>query len=872
MRIRELTIENFRKFRQPVALSGFCDGLNLVCESNERGKSTMLEALRAALFERHGSKTDRVRSFRPFGDEVAPSIGLVFEVGGEEWALNKRFLLAPSITLEGPEGRFQSDAAEEKLQSLLGFVRAGPKGADHESRGALGLFWVEQGAWSLDAPGPAARKTIEDVLAGQVGAVTGGRRTSAVVQTIDKALAEFLTATGRPTRRLLEAQKALDVAQAALKAADDELGAFESVLERLEASRDELRNLERAIVDPTAKAREVELDQDIARARSAAQELQTAGLIAQQARAECERLERLAQSTRDRDRTNNELERAIAALAEHQRNLDAARNLEGGTASAVTLARQGLEHAEAARDAALAAREAQQQQRLLSAAFDRLDQAIPLTARVEELRSRVEGSQFTTESLAHLDELERAVEQAKAVAEAGAATLRIQLDPQTQDARLNGDPLVRSGTLSVTSAILLELPGVVTIEIDPPSSGADAAARWRDAMCKRDQMLSQLGSPSLADARQRAQVRAEDAQTLAALTAQITAICVADPALEIGSGFDALKAALLNVARPPTRAPADRSDVDEPLREAAFIDLRAEERRAQAAWDEAREASQALEVAHVGMSSEVDSMTRELDRLAQELDQQVLPDQDLEVAIGDARKSEASATLSLAAARRATESLSEIALRQEKEEWIRREKNQQADRIGLLQEIARLEVEAKTRGGDGPANRALETREKHEQAKALLDNLSEEAATLQLLKTTIIEAQNDAARRYLAPIKNRVQPYVSRLLPATDLGFGEDYRPSVLVRGGREEPADALSKGTQEQLAVLTRVAFADLLWESGKPASLVLDDALVFADDDRFETMTEILREAAERMQVIILSCRASAYQGLEAKRIMLG
>jgi chromosome segregation ATPase len=38
MRIRELTIENFRKFRQLTVLSGFDDGLNLVCEPYGRSR------------------------------------------------------------------------------------------------------------------------------------------------------------------------------------------------------------------------------------------------------------------------------------------------------------------------------------------------------------------------------------------------------------------------------------------------------------------------------------------------------------------------------------------------------------------------------------------------------------------------------------------------------------------------------------------------------------------------------------------------------------------------------------------------------------------------------------------------------------------
>jgi uncharacterized protein YhaN len=103
------------------------------------------------------------------------------------------------------------------------------------------------------------------------------------------------------------------------------------------------------------------------------------------------------------------------------------------------------------------------------------------------------------------------------------------------------------------------------------------------------------------------------------------------------------------------------------------------------------------------------------------------------------------------------------------------------------------------------------------------------------------------------------------------LSFHEDFRPNTLLRSGREEAAEDLSKGTQEQIAVLTRLAFADLLLSKGKPASLILDDALVFSDDDRFETMTEILSEAAKRMQVIVLSCRSRAFRHIDATRLSL-
>jgi DNA repair exonuclease SbcCD ATPase subunit len=194
------------------------------------------------------------------------------------------------------------------------------------------------------------------------------------------------------------------------------------------------------------------------------------------------------------------------------------------------------------------------------------------------------------------------------------------------------------------------------------------------------------------------------------------------------------------------------------------------------------------------------------------------------------------------------------------------------DRLGLVQEIAKLEERAKTLGGAGPATRATAAAEAADVARVAHERLREEAEVLRLLKQVIGDAQLAASRRYLAPITQRVAPYVSRLLPNASLALGDEYTPRALIRGGREEAADDLSKGTQEQLAVLTRIAFADLLIEKGKPASLILDDALVFADDDRFETVLEILSDAARRMQVIILSCRTSAYRALDAKRIVIG
>ncbi|MEO1001386.1 MAG: hypothetical protein AAFW69_12420, partial [Pseudomonadota bacterium] len=90
--------------------------------------------------------------------------------------------------------------------------------------------------------------------------------------------------------------------------------------------------------------------------------------------------------------------------------------------------------------------------------------------------------------------------------------------------------------------------------------------------------------------------------------------------------------------------------------------------------------------------------------------------------------------------------------------------------------------------------------------------------------------------------------------------------PEALVRRGTEEPIDILSGGTQEQIAFLVRLAFARLLAASGRHAPLILDDALVYSDDDRIERMFDALQGAAEDLQILVLTCRQRAFRNLGA------
>jgi hypothetical protein len=75
------------------------------------------------------------------------------------------------------------------------------------------------------------------------------------------------------------------------------------------------------------------------------------------------------------------------------------------------------------------------------------------------------------------------------------------------------------------------------------------------------------------------------------------------------------------------------------------------------------------------------------------------------------------------------------------------------------------------------------------------------------------------------------------------------------------EAFDRLSNGTREQIAVLVRLAMGARLAERGEAAPIILDDALVYCDDDRIERMFDALSRAGKNQQIIVLTCRLRSF-----------
>lgn len=184
------------------------------------------------------------------------------------------------------------------------------------------------------------------------------------------------------------------------------------------------------------------------------------------------------------------------------------------------------------------------------------------------------------------------------------------------------------------------------------------------------------------------------------------------------------------------------------------------------------------------------------------------------------------------------------------------------------QEIARLEVELETKGALGLEEQRAERERELEAASRRADELARRAAALDHLLALLREKRSALARRLRAPLQRHLDHYLGILFPGAHIEVADDLSPGAITRIGPQGPEsggfEELSVGTREQMGIVARLAYADLLQEAGRPTLLILDDALVNTDEDRLGQMKRVLYDAAQRHQVLIFTCHPAAWRDL--------
>ena len=871
--LERIVATNFRKFRDPMVLEGLGSGLNVVIEPNETGKSTLLEALRAGLFVRHGTKNQLAQSFMPFGENVAPEVEIEFQIDGELWRVAKKFLKSPALEVRGPKGRTSGEAAEEQLQALLGFERSTSRDADLDSYGALGLLWIGQGdALSVRAPGEIVRNSLRSTLEAEVGSIMGGATHDSVRASIDKQFADYWTPGGSIGGRQKSVRDAAQMAREAADKAASDLAALERLFSELADKNARMKVLKRELADERDVQARADLVKSLETARAAALMLGQRKAERSAAQADADALSEFAERHKTavtaRTEATDALADANAKRAKVEAEVEVAKEKEENARQALSSAREVRAAAKSALAHAQVLTSTATRHSAIADAKRRHEKLIELEAELVEAR-RIEAAGIESKAIKSLESLELDVVTASAELSAGSTI--IELIGEAPHIIVDGDAF-GDGPRTIVQDTRIGLGGDAELIIKPPRGTASAQAQLDDLKVRLASELSQLGISNVSEARTRVHAARDAKANIATLDARIEAITQAVPAVDLGAGADALRKFVASITESDKAAPATIPDIAELEKrlEDAEDGLATTDGIHQAALEalrKAEEKNRPLVTAETSARSTLASAEQQI--AAIEADPRFA---NMDTDLLAAREKAVAADVAWQQAQENAGSLDPDTIERQIEKIDKRLDSARAQATELRLEVARLEATIEIEGGKGLAEAAAAAEEEANAAQRLFERVTEEAATVKLLRDTLEDARLQTSQTYVGPIARRAKRHIERLLPGCDLSFTEDLQLQSITRTGTEEGCSNLSRGTQEQLSVLTRLAFADMLLEKGRPVSLILDDPLAYSDDARLDLMSDILTEAAERMQVILLTCRERAFRHFGGTHIAIG
>ncbi|WP_370030223.1 ATP-binding protein, partial [Oceanicella sp. SM1341] len=485
--------------------------------------------------------------------------------------------------------------------------------------------------------------------------------------------------------------------------------------------------------------------------------------------------------------------------------------------------------------------------------------------RRDDANARLKASATTPAWLEKVTAAEARLGQAQAALRAGAATARITYDGPAR-ALLDGAELPGDTETPLGETAVFTLPGIGRLTLRS-GEGSDAGALARAAEAAAAELATLLragGVGSLAEARTAAQAHAED-RSAAELAGEMLKALAPE-------GLDHLRA-----MKAEAEAQAGTADTTEhpPLTEleAALEAATAAEDSARAALDAAMaDLSRAREAAAAEGSAR-DAAARETGRAAAAAG----PEEGQEDRRTAAARALALAEEAEAAAREQLDTLRRDApdldtLRADLTRARQAIDGVAAQRGRLRDTLLRATGHIRALADGAIEERRDELAGRLDAAQARAARLEAEVRALQRLRTALESTRSAARDAYFGPVRDELKPLLNILHAEAELSFDSDSMlPAALTRGAAEEAFDTLSGGTQEQIAILTRLAFARLFARQGRELPIILDDALVYSDDSRIVKMFTALTRVAFDQQILVFSCRQLAFQDLGGARPLI-
>ena len=896
MHLQSVRLAQVRQFRDALQLSGLTPGLNVIAGPNESGKSTVARAIRAAFFERHRSKV--VEDLRPLGHSAAmPEVELVFALHGETAQLSKAFLAAGAhCDLQWGSQHWSGADAEDQLAQWLGYQYAAKGVSKPGHWGIPGLLWVNQGeVGALAEAAQFAREPLQQAL-----------QAPAVLNPLHQAAVQLAASEGD---RLLEHWQA--ERHQNLTGGGKTRGELAELTNRVTQLEGELAQLKQAV---TAYQQDVEaLAQVSAQLRADAQQapwqatqeaLHTTQHIQAQLAAHVQQQRELTQTHQTLAQQVGWTQRQLAQAQAQRDELTqryaqvkamAAKLTEAAQAMAQAQAQvQAAQHASAHSQARAQTAQQAQQQAMQRARWLQLQQeaarltdaaaaATQAERAMRDARAQADALAVPPQAVQQLQQLHGQCERLQAQLEVASTSLSWRLSSGAQLQVDGGDAqaIDGQGTRTLTQATRVLLANGDSLHIVPGGINdvQQLQVQLQTAQAQAAAVLQDLGEPDLPAVQARVQTAQVASQTLALARQALHGLAPQGLAVLVGQR-DAVMARLAQAQGDGLEAPAvaDEDQDEAHLMQAVQQAQVAAQADAQALAQAERQL-QALTQQQVRLQVEHDQALAEGRRLfaaSQLPDAPVIDELREQLAQLQAQLQTVDAQLAALAQRLAgtspqavSERLAQLTAQLGQ---LQAEHNERQAQQRLLSQ--KLQQAAAQLGSDGLEERRDQVQAQLAQTKRRVSELSARSRALDLLVRLGTQHREAALARFESPLFARMQAYVPLLWPDAQVQVDGALLPHSLHRGAHDllgMPFDKLSMGARDQLALISRMAYADLLKAAGRPTLIMLDDALVHADAQRLAAMQRVLADVATRHQVLVFTCHPEPWQHMQAKQYWL-
>ena len=856
MRLHSIRLVNYRGIAE--ATVEFGSGVTIVEGPNEIGKSSIHQAITQLREDKASSRKASVKDTQPVGSDVGPEVELHLTTGEYEVRYSKRWLKQSftelNILRPVPE-QLSGDEAHERFLAILD---------DTVDVDLLDALDVAQGR-SLAQASLAEIKALHGAL-NESGEEPADH--DAFLNRVEAEYGKHFTARGKETGEL--------------KRLGEEFPAAEELYENLVARSEDMD----ALIDRHARATD--------RLNSVNEQLKAA--VTERAEAE-EASQALSGLKAELDRAR---ESAESAQREEQRAVEA-RDRRQELITETTAAQKALQAAEADRDKAVSAEsehdtEFAEAQNELEAKQNTLDEArkesktasanlarARARREVSELRRRLrnirEQEQKATEAKANIGSISvtaadvdrlsslvtevRIAEKTKTAAAAQIVATRLG----ARSVSIDGTALSADSTeeFAVVKDMRIIIDEAADITVRPGQSPAELDRAVDSAQTALDAELDRLGVDTLAEARERADVRTAAEAVLAEATSTLRVLIGDDDR----AGLDAaLSRAELLAGDSADENNGDEDSVEDLEKAVETVTAHGESAQeavesARAALDRTRvdrdEARVAAVRAHAHFEQASTTRKTLTTRLASE--REAKSDEALEVAVTSAAEHSEELATAAASARARYEAADPETLEMRLQNAVQLLESKQKQQDSDRQEVDRLSALIDDRAGEGIYDQLKAAEEKLESLRSDLNRVRRQAEAIRLLKETVLAHKEEAQRKYVAPFKEQIER-LGRVIFGQGLSveISEDLEIVSRTLNGRTVAFDSLSGGTKEQLALIGRLAVATLVDESSG-APVILDDAFGFSDEKRLAALNVILGNVGRNAQVILLTCQPDRF-----------